>query len=73
MRHDWERVPVKRVIPHRHYYWQGDGCRNDVALLETVREFASSDLVPGEVLSIEDEALHAANGTTAVHGRVRRG
>ncbi len=63
---DWERVPVKRVVPHPHYYWQGDGFRNDVALLETVRAFASSDLVPVEVLSLEDEALYAANGTTAV-------
>ena len=63
---DWERVPVKRVISHPHYYWQGDGFRNDVALLETVRPFASSDLVPVEVLSLEDEALYAANGATAV-------
>ncbi|MDE0222516.1 MAG: trypsin-like serine protease [Spirochaetaceae bacterium] len=63
---DWERVPVKRVVPHPHYYWQGDGFRNDVALLETVRAFVSSELVPVEVLSLEDEALHAANGTTAV-------
>ena len=63
---DWEKVPVKRVISHPHYYWQGDGFRNDVALLETVRPFASSDMVPVEVLGLADEALYAANGTTAV-------
>ena len=63
---DWERVPVKRVIPHPYYYWQGDGFRNDVALVETARAFASSELVPVEVLSLEDEVLHAANGTAAL-------
>ena len=63
---DHERVPVKRVIAHPHYYWQGHGFRNDVALIETTRPFASSHLVPVAVLGTEDEALHAANGTTAV-------
>ena len=63
---DWERVPVKRVISHPHYYWQGDGFRNDVALLETVRPFASSDIVPVEVLGLEEEAFHAANGVTGI-------
>ncbi len=63
---DWEKMPVKRVISHPDYYWQGDGFRNDVALLETVRPFVSSDMVPVEVLGLEDEGLYAANGTTAV-------
>ncbi|MDD9988449.1 MAG: trypsin-like serine protease [Spirochaetaceae bacterium] len=61
---DWERVPVKRVISHPHYYWEGDGFRNDVALLELARPFASAELVA--VLGPEDETLHAPNGTTAV-------
>ena len=63
---DHERVPVKRVIAHPHYYWEGDGFRNDIALIETAWPFASSHLVPVAVLGPEDEALHAANGATAV-------
>ena len=62
---DWERVPVKRVISHPHYYFKGDGFRNDVALLELTRPFSSSELVPVEVLGLEAEARYAANGTTA--------
>ena len=63
---DWERVPVKRVISHPYYYYEGDGFRNDIALLELTRPFSSSDLVPVEVLGVEEEARYAANGTTAV-------
>ncbi len=63
---DWERVPVKRVVSHPRYYWQGDGFRNDVALLETARPFVSSGMVPIQVLGLEDEARYAADGTTAV-------
>ncbi len=63
---DWERVPVKRVISHPYYYYEGDGFRNDVALLELKRPFSSSGLVPVEVLGVEEEARYAANGTTAV-------
>ena len=62
---DWERVPVKRVVSHPDYYWQGDGFRNDVALIELARPFASSDLVPVQVLGLEDEARYAADGAAA--------
>ena len=63
---DWERVPVERVVSHPRYYWQGDGFRNDVALLETARPFVSSGMVPVQVLGLEDESRYAADGTTAV-------
>ena len=63
---DWERVPVERVVSHPGYYWQGDGFRNDVALLETARPFVSSGMVPVQVLGLEDESRYAADGTTAV-------